>query len=96
MLQNNAGNYFSPTLIVAPITSRADKRRDLPTHYYVENVRGLDGPALVLLEQIRTIDKGRVRKYIGKMSRWQVEDMGDIIEETVGNGRRIPECEEAP
>ena len=30
------------------------------------------------------------------MSRWQVEDMGDIIEETVGNGRRIPECEETP
>ena len=96
VLQNNAGNYFSPTLIVAPITSRADKRRDLPTHYYVENARGLDGPALVLLEQIRTIDKRRVRKYIGKMSRWQLEDIGDIIEQTVGNGCRIPECEEAP
>lgn len=96
VLQNNAGNYFSPTLIVAPITSRFDKRRDLPTHYYVENAQGLDGPALVLLEQIRTIDKRRVCKYIGKMSRRQVEDMGDIVEETVGNGRRIPECEEAP
>ena len=96
VLQNNAGNYFSPTLIVAPITSRADKRRDLPTHYYVENARGLDGPAVVLLEQLKTIDKRRVRKYIGKMSRRQVEDMGDIIEQTVGNGCRIPECDEAP
>ena len=96
VLQNNAGNYFSPTLIVAPITSRADKRRDLPTHYYVENARGLDGPAVVLLEQLKTIDKRRVRKYIGKMSRCQVQDMGDIIEQTVGNGCRIPECEEAP
>lgn len=95
VLQNNAGNYFSPTLIVAPITSR-DKRRDLPTHYYVESARGLDGPTIVLLEQIKTIDKRRVRKYIGKMNSRQVEDMGDIIEQTVGNGCRIPECEEAP
>lgn len=96
VLQNNAGNYFSPTLIVAPITSRCDKRRDLPTHYYVESVRGLDGPAIVLLEQLKTIDKRRVHKYIGKMSVRQVEDMGDIIEQTVGNGCQIPECEEAP
>ena len=96
VLQNNAGNYFSPTLIVAPITSRCDKRRNLPTHYYVESTRGLDGPAIVLLEQLKTIDKRRVRKYIGKMSVRQVEDMGDIIEQTVGNGCRIPECEEAP
>jgi mRNA interferase MazF len=96
VLQNNAGNFFSPTLIIAPITSRFGKHRDLPTHYYVENVRGLDGPALVLLEQLKTIDKRRVCKYIGKMSRRQVEEMGDIIEETVGNGRRISECEETP
>jgi mRNA interferase MazF len=96
VLQNNAGNFFSPTLIIAPITSRFGKRRDLPTHYYVESVRGLDGPALVLLEQLKTIDKRRVCKYIGKMSRWQVEEMSNIIEETIGNGRRIPECEEAP
>lgn len=96
VLQNNAGNFFSPTLIVAPITSRFGKRRDLPTHYFVESARGLDGPAIVLLEQLKTIDKRRVRKYIGKMNRRQVEDMGDIIEQTVGNGCRIPECEEAP
>lgn len=96
VLQNNAGDFFSPTLIIAPITSRCDKRRDLPTHYYVESARGLDGPAIVLLEQIKTIDKRRVYKYLGRMSRWQVEDMGDIVENTVGNGRRIPECEEAP
>lgn len=96
VLQNNAGNFFSPTLIVAPITSRSGKRPDLPTHYYVDSARGLDCPALVLLEQIKTIDKRRVIKYIGKMSYRQVEDMGDIIEQTVGNGCRIPECEEAP
>ena len=53
VLQNDAGNFFSPTLIVAPMSSQVDKRTDLPTHIVLEQVRGLDGPSLIMLEQLK-------------------------------------------
>ena len=71
VLQNDAGNFFSPTLIVAPMSSQVDKRTDLPTHIVLEQVRGLDGPSLIMLEQLKTIDKRRVRSYAGKLTKEQ-------------------------
>ena len=71
VLQNNTGNYYCPTLIVAPITSKAGKKPSQPTHYYAERIHGLEFPGMVLLEQIKTIDKRRVRKYLGRMTRQQ-------------------------
>ena len=56
VLQNNTGNYYCPTLIVAPITSKAGKKPSQPTHYYAERIHGLELPGMVLLEQIKTID----------------------------------------
>ena len=72
VLQNNTGNYYCPTLIVAPITSKAGKKPSQPTHYYAERIHGLELPGMVLLEQIKTIDKRRVKKYLGRMtgSKW--------------------------
>lgn len=94
VLQNNVGNYFAPTLVIASITSRCYKARHLPTHYTAENVHGLDGAVVVLLEQIKTIDKSRVLKYLGKMSRRQMDEIGDVIETSLG--LHIPEEMEAP
>ena len=94
VLQNNMGNYFCPTLIVAPITSRCSKKPNQPTHYYAEHINGLDSPGMVLLEQIRTIDKRRVRKYLGKMSRSQMDEIGEAIETSLG--LYVPEEMEAP
>ena len=68
VLQNNCGNFFAPTLIVAPLTSNIYKKRNLPTHYYLDNDDVLY-PSVVMLEQITTIDKRQVRKYIGRVSR---------------------------
>lgn len=62
VLQNNIGNRYSNTLIVAPITTR-DKKL-LPTHVYVGDKYGLDNDSIVLTEQITTIDKSRVFEYI--------------------------------
>ena len=62
LLQNDAGNYFCPTLIIAPITSRVWKKTEQPTHCRIENVKCLSDTSMVLLEQIRTIDKRRVKK----------------------------------
>ena len=94
VVQNDKGNQYGPTIIVAPITSRIDKRRDLPIHYYAPKVRGLHGPGLVLLEQIRTIDKSRVIKRLGRMSDRQMDEISKILE--TSRGLKTPFCKDAP
>ena len=68
IIQNDVGNRFSPTVIVAAITSRQGKRI-LPTHIRLEDdLQGLHNNSMVLLEQIRTIDRTRLREYIGRLN----------------------------
>ena len=73
ILQNNRGNRYSPTVIVAPLTTKLVKRT-LPVHVKV-TAAGLRSTSLILLEQIRTIDKQRLRQYIGEVT---VEEMREI------------------
>lgn len=94
LLQNNAGNYFCPTLIVAPITSRVWKKSEQPTHCRIENLNCLSDSSMVLLEQIRTIDKRRVKKYMGRLDKAQMRKVDDCIE--ISLGLQIPEDTEAP
>ena len=68
ILQNNVGNKYSTTVIVAPLTSISNTKAELPTHYKIKAENGLERPSVVLLEQIHTIVKQRLRKYIGKAS----------------------------
>ena len=84
VLQNDAGNFFSPTLIVAPMSSQVDKRTDLPTHIVLEQVRGLDGPSLIMLEQLKTIDKRRVRSYAGKLTKEQMAEVEAALTGALG------------
>ena len=74
VLQNNVGNSFSPTVVTAAITSRRDKT-NLPTHVSLENVPGLAPTSLLLLEQIRTVDRRRLRGYIGHISREKMKEI---------------------
>lgn len=65
IVQNDIGNKFSPTVIVAAITSKQGKSK-LPTHIDVKaGDFGLEKDSVILLEQVRTIDKQRLREYIG-------------------------------
>jgi len=66
ILQNNKGNKFSTTVIIAPISSRITKN-NLPTHVLIEN-DNLEKKSVVLLEQIRTIDKKRIYEKVGKIN----------------------------
>ena len=67
IVQNDVGNRFSPTVIAAAITSRKDKT-DLPTHIRLQAVgSGLAKDSIVLLEQIRTLDKQRLRERMGRL-----------------------------
>lgn len=66
IIQNNVGNRYSPTVIAAAITSRSDKH-PLPTHVPLTAIYGLRRDSIVLLEQVRTIDRSRLREYIGHL-----------------------------
>ncbi len=93
VLQNNDGNFYCPTLIIAPVTTQL-KKLNLPTHCYFEKVKGLDAPSMVSLEQIKTIDKGRVEKYLGKLTEEQMRTVEDAIRESLG--LELSYCVEAP
>lgn len=66
IIQNDEGNKFSPTVIIAAITG--SKKVRIPTHVIVPNIPALRRESIVLLEQIRTIDKSRLNEYIGRIS----------------------------
>lgn len=68
ILQNDVGNKFSPTVIVAAITSRTRKKANMPTHVPLDNV-ALEKNSQVLLEQIRTLDKSRLITKVGKLTK---------------------------
>ena len=93
VLQNNDGNFFCPTLIVAPLSSKL-KKPNLPTHFLLKKGRGLMTDSIVELEQIKTIDKCRIKRYVGKITRTQMSGVEDAIRESLG--MEIPECVEAP
>lgn len=68
VVQNDIGNKYSPTVIAAAITSKLNKAR-LPTHIELSSSEyGLEKDSVVLLEQIRTIDKTRLKEKIGELT----------------------------
>lgn len=68
IVQNDIGNLHSPTVIVASITSKTDARAKLPTHYYLGASCGLETPSVILTEQLRTLDKQCLGKYVGALN----------------------------
>ncbi|MEK6264582.1 type II toxin-antitoxin system PemK/MazF family toxin [Clostridium sp.] len=68
IIQNDIGNKYSPTIIIAAITSQINKAK-LPTHVEISSEEyGLNKDSVVLLEQIRTLDKKRLKEKIGHMT----------------------------
>ena len=65
IIQNNVGNQYSPTTIVAILTSK--KKRNLPTHVEISDFAGLSQTSTACLEQIKTIDKRRLERYCGNI-----------------------------
>lgn len=82
ILQNNMGNHFSPTTIVAAITSRETKI-GMPTHVKV-TTSGLNRKSIVLLEQIRTIDKTRLLEYVGSFDRANMKQVEKALIVSLG------------
>ena len=66
VIQNNTGNKFAPTVIVAAVTSKVFKKPNQPTHVLIEKNPAFSRPSVVLLEQIFTIDKERIQRLLGQ------------------------------
>ena len=90
IIQNDVGNKHSPTVIAAAITSRMGKTR-LPTHIDVyANKVGLAKDSVILLEQIRTIDKKRLKEKMGHLDDDIMNEVNDAITISFGLADALP------
>ena len=79
IMKNDIGNRYSPTVIVAAITSQINKAK-LPTHVEISSEEyGLNRDSVVLLEQIRTLDKRRLKEKIGHMTDSDMEKVNKAL-----------------
>ena len=84
IVQNDVGNKYSPTVIAAAITSRIEKTK-LPTHIEVNAADcGLSKNSVVLLEQVRTIDKKRLKEKMGALDSNDMTKVNDAITVSFG------------
>jgi mRNA interferase MazF len=86
IVQNDVGNRHSPTVIAAAITSQRDKAR-LPTHIQLNSTGcGLARDSVVLLEQIRTIDKRRLKEHMGRLDEGSMNRINQALQVSFGLG----------
>ncbi len=84
IIQNDIGNMYSPTTIVAAITSKI-KRAKLPTHIEIAAARyRLEKDSVILLEQLRTIDKQRLKERIARLDDETMEKVNTAIAISLG------------
>lgn len=84
IIQNDVGNKFAPTVIVAAVTSRVSKKSNQPTHVLIDKNPALSRPSVVLLEQIFTIDKERINNFMGMTSEWEMKQIEEALLRSLG------------
>ncbi|MBN7772894.1 type II toxin-antitoxin system PemK/MazF family toxin [Clostridium aminobutyricum] len=84
VVQNDVGNKYSPTIIVAAVTSQLNKAK-LPTHVEIDaKDNGLSKKSVVLLEQLRTIDKKRLKERIGTIDEELLPNVNEALTVSLG------------
>ena len=84
IVQNDVGNRYSPTVIAAAITSKMSKTK-LPTHIDIPGQNaGLSKDSVILLEQVRTIDKQRLKEKMGHLDRTTMNNVDNAIQVSFG------------
>ncbi|MBM7649396.1 mRNA interferase MazF [Bacillus ectoiniformans] len=84
VVQNDIGNRFSPTIIVAAITAQIQKAK-LPTHVEIDAKRyGFERDSVILLEQVRTIDKQRLTDKITQLDEEMMEKVDEALQISLG------------
>ncbi len=82
VVQNNVGNKYSPTLVVLPISSA--KKPHLPTHIRICGSKMLSKDSIIMAEQIRTIDRNRLQKYVGSLGLEIMEKVDMAMKISIG------------
>ena len=79
IIQNDIGNKYSPTVLVAPLTNKVKSKRNLPTHVLIDS-NHIKRNSIVLLEQIRVLDKSRLISYVDTLTKEEIRklDIGII------------------
>lgn len=85
VVQNDVGNKHAPTVIIAPVTSK-NKKSNLPTHVKLTS-QFLERNSMVLLEQVKTIDKSRIESYIGTLTDEEMKMIDKALRISLGMGR---------
>lgn len=83
ILQNDVGNRHAPTTIVAVITSKGNRKHQIPTHHDLNN-DFFPYPSTVLLEQLRTVDKTRLGEYMGTLTTKQMAEIEKKLKISLG------------
>jgi mRNA interferase MazF len=81
ILQNNLGNEFANTTIVAAMTTNL---REMPVHVFLDKKDGVEKPCMIMLEQIHTIDKKRLVKKLGKIREDKFKNIFDALCSSLG------------
>lgn len=82
VVQNNVGNKYSLTVVVLPISSA--KKNNMPTHIHICGSKMLSKDSIVLAEQIRTIDRNRLMKYVGSVGVEIMEKVDKAVKISIG------------
>lgn len=80
----NTGNYFSSTTIVASLTSHVGKKENLPTHVFINSREDLEHDSIIMCEQIRTIDKSRLIRCLGRLDEYEMEEVEEALSVSLG------------
>ena len=83
IIQNNIGNKYSNTLIVAAITSKKENHHQ-PTHVLLSKYDGLKTGSIAMLEQLRTIDKSRIKEYVCTLEDWKMKQIDNALKISIG------------
>lgn len=83
IVQNDVGNKFSPTIIAAAITSQMNKAK-LPTHIEIDTTCGLPKDSVILAEQLRTLDKTRLKEKIGVVDSRAMQKVNNALMISLG------------
>lgn len=88
-LQNIEGNLNNPTVIIAPLTKRIHNKPNLPAHVNINKFANLKYDSIILLEQIRVIDKTRIKNdFIGRVNEKTIRKINKALEEVFDLKRR--------
>lgn len=87
IIQNDIGNKYSPTLVVAAITN--SKKTKLPVHVVVKNIDYLRDNSIILLEQIRTVDRSRLREYVGCLDNEYMNKVDTALAISIGLDKKF-------